>query len=276
MTRIVVLSALAIAGCGDVITDGAECAAGTHLDNGSCIADTACMPTSCGGHGECSAGDGAIACACEGGYAGTNCSACAAGFQDNDGSGTCTPDCASAGACGAHGTCSDQSGAPTCNCTHGTTGADCGACVTPTARIVMDVFGRVGQHHTIDVQPGDIVVAELPTDTVAGGGYVGGGEVSFAQVPGVPGNGARFTLAFSRCPGDMTSFSGGQSPCFGETTNPVGLNMRWSNGTAMHWSRCHLPPADGPWYANLEVDYDPQVEDCLRVFGRCVINWQWN
>jgi hypothetical protein len=66
-------------------------------------------------HGACDQGVyGTGTCACEEGYTGASCDTCDAGYQDNDGDGTCLPSCA-ATACGAAG-CDDSTGVAVCAC----------------------------------------------------------------------------------------------------------------------------------------------------------------
>ncbi len=84
----------------------------------------------CGTHGSCQDTANGITCTCTTGYAGADCAACARGFQDNDGDGTCTASCASAPSCGAHGQCDDVSGSASCSCDEGYAGADCTTCAT--------------------------------------------------------------------------------------------------------------------------------------------------
>jgi len=55
------------------------CDAGYHDEGGACVADVTCDPaTTCSGHGTCSGG---LACACDAGYAGDHCDACAGGYH---------------------------------------------------------------------------------------------------------------------------------------------------------------------------------------------------
>ena len=97
--------------------------------------DGECAPTcgsaglACGPHGTCSDADGTAGCECAAGYAGDDCSACAAGLQDNDGDGDCQPACSTANVgCGDHGSCDDTSGVALCDCAEGYTGDDCSTC----------------------------------------------------------------------------------------------------------------------------------------------------
>jgi hypothetical protein len=54
------------------------------------------------------------------------CSTCAAGYQDKDGNGSCTPDCVTAAlTCSGHGTCSDTTGTTVCICDGGYSGVAC-------------------------------------------------------------------------------------------------------------------------------------------------------
>src|SRR5690606_32587819 len=79
-------------------------------------------------HGACDDASGTALCACETGYAGTLCDACADGYQDNDEDGICTPNCALADLACVHGACDDATGTALCVCETGYTGALCDAC----------------------------------------------------------------------------------------------------------------------------------------------------
>ncbi|HUU01984.1 MAG TPA: clostripain-related cysteine peptidase [Myxococcota bacterium] len=99
---------LPLAACGG--GDGDKCAGVTCADHGSCNPDTG-------------------ACACDTGYTGADCTTCASGYQDNDGNGSCMPDCTTGGGnCGAHGSCDDSSGVALCTCDQGYSGDACDAC----------------------------------------------------------------------------------------------------------------------------------------------------
>jgi hypothetical protein len=100
-----------------------------------------CDGVTCSGHGTCEVVDGEAVCVCDAAYAGEACEACANGYQDNDGDGTCRHSCGTAGlTCGAHAHCDDASGTAACVCddgyvdhdgvcgeTCGTAGLTCGA-----------------------------------------------------------------------------------------------------------------------------------------------------
>lgn len=72
----------------------------------------------CGPHGTCVEAGDLASCVCQERYAGPTCGACAAGFQDDDGNGTCEPICGTE-RCRAHELCELSSGAPTCVCAPG-------------------------------------------------------------------------------------------------------------------------------------------------------------
>ena len=58
--------------------------------------------------------------------AGAQCTACIAGYQDNDLNGSCTPNCATAGlTCSGNGACSDTTGSAACVCNPGFSGPVC-------------------------------------------------------------------------------------------------------------------------------------------------------
>jgi len=59
------------------------CAAGFHLEEGLCVLDAQCLPTTCSGHGVCTAEDGQTSCECDEGYVGPACASCAEGLHFN-------------------------------------------------------------------------------------------------------------------------------------------------------------------------------------------------
>ena len=109
----------------------ADCASNyqDNDQNNTYLPNCASAGLSCGAHGECADASGTAACACDPGWAGPSCAACAPGYQP-DGQGGCeqAPDC-SAVDCG-HGACNDSSGAPVCVCDTGYTGSDCSGCAS--------------------------------------------------------------------------------------------------------------------------------------------------
>ena len=109
------------------------CALGFQDDDGDGTCNPKCLTTTldCGDHGTCSSASGAVECVCDTGYVGALCNACDAGYQDNDGDGTCAQTCATSGIdCGAHGSCDDQGGLAECVCVTGYAGALCDECAT--------------------------------------------------------------------------------------------------------------------------------------------------
>jgi hypothetical protein len=263
----------------------APCPTGTMSANGSCVptCSDAC-PARAGGcqTGICAVLDGGHTCVYGSAPDGTACAVSDGGAATGVcAAGACTvvpPTCANAGlACGRFGACSDTSGTPACVCTSDLTGAACDTCA-PIANIVPDTFGLQGQHHTVTVFPGAIITSQLPRiPTPNAEGIVSVGQVVYSPSP------AKLTIAFSRCPGDVTSFwktemvpSGATPiyPCEGETTLTE-TNLRWIEGTTPGFGDCSLPPGDGPWYVNIKVDYDPSI-GCATQLGRCAINFQWN
>ncbi|QDG53173.1 hypothetical protein FIV42_21225 [Persicimonas caeni] len=70
-----------------------QCPAGTHDEDGACVVDESCMPTTCNGHGTCDDTQGQVSCACEDGWKGEFCGACddVNGYHP-DGQGGCTTD----------------------------------------------------------------------------------------------------------------------------------------------------------------------------------------
>lgn len=105
----------------------ASCAAGFQDNDGDGTCRPACSASTCSGHGTCVDTTGQTACTCATGFTGSSCSTCAAGFQDNDGNGSCAPACTTS-TCSGHGTCADSSGTATCSCAMGHGGATCSTC----------------------------------------------------------------------------------------------------------------------------------------------------
>jgi slime mold repeat-containing protein/EGF domain-containing protein len=109
-----------------------HCDAGTHEQNGACVPDVTCLPTTCAGHGACSEVNGALVCACEPGWAAPSCGACddVLGYHA-DGMGGCTKDlCLPSPCTDAHkSVCSVPVDTPICACDPGYHDA-AGACVT--------------------------------------------------------------------------------------------------------------------------------------------------
>ncbi len=106
----------------------AECGEGYHDEGGECVVDEVCEAESCSGHGTCVNSTGVVVCDCDEGYEGSRCEACALGYQDNDGNGTCEQNCILAGFNCVNGYCDDSSGTAVCLCQTGYTGAVCDTC----------------------------------------------------------------------------------------------------------------------------------------------------
>ncbi len=94
---------------------------GGQSDSSTCQAD------SCSGHGTCNDSSGNVLCQCEQGYDGTDCSSCAAGFHDSDGSCVMDQGCM-VDTCSGHGSCDDSTGALVCTCDYEYTGQRCDEC----------------------------------------------------------------------------------------------------------------------------------------------------
>lgn len=112
--------------------DGGAPDAGTP-DAGAPDAGVTCASShlSCGTHGSCADGPNGPACACTDHHGGATCTDCAAGYQDNDRDGVCTPECSTSGLdCSNHGGCYDTSGTATCTCDPHYTGDHCSTCTT--------------------------------------------------------------------------------------------------------------------------------------------------
>ncbi|MEZ4461771.1 MAG: hypothetical protein R3E66_19020 [bacterium] len=94
------------------------CLPGFHSEAGECVADVRCTDSTCNNHGTCSEGDAGPTCACEAGFAGANCNACADGFVP-DGNGGCTDDLCSLIDC-VDRECRVDGGVASCVCEAGT------------------------------------------------------------------------------------------------------------------------------------------------------------
>ena len=118
----------------------AVCSGGFHrIADGRCAPDARCdVGAPCGPRGACAVEAGAIACACEDGWAGDRCDRCADGFHAD--AGECVVDeVCRADTCGGFGRCDVAEGRTACDCDAGHTGADCTACAFGFHR---DALGR--------------------------------------------------------------------------------------------------------------------------------------
>src|SRR5690606_8025987 len=84
-------------------------------EDGTCEPDCALASLPCV-MGTCDDSSGTAVCACETGYAGSQCDMCADGYQDNDEDGTCAPTCTLADLGCVRGVCDDASGTAVCVC----------------------------------------------------------------------------------------------------------------------------------------------------------------
>lgn len=108
-----------------------RCAAGFHPENGSCVLDHTCLPTSCAGHGTCDVVEGQVTCTCT---VGANwdpqsyCAECMTGYHpDGD---VCVIDeiCGVDDSPCVNGACDVVGGRVVCFCTGLWTGDRCDAC----------------------------------------------------------------------------------------------------------------------------------------------------
>lgn len=97
--------------------------------DGSCAFAT-CTATSCSGHGTCAVAQGAVSCTCFAAYQGATCSACAAGFEDVKGSGSCEMQACTRDQCNGHGSCGAGDAGVGCSCFAAYTGDTCLTCAT--------------------------------------------------------------------------------------------------------------------------------------------------
>lgn len=89
----------------------------TSASTGSTASSSSTGPGPCDG----------VVCGANASCDGTGACVCDAGFQDHDGDSTCAPAC-DAATCSGNGSCDDTTGAATCTCDAGYTGASCGGC----------------------------------------------------------------------------------------------------------------------------------------------------
>lgn len=110
------------------------CNAGFMRDSdGDCVTAQPCDDLDCGDRGTCILVNGTDPeCACDDGYAGSDCGECDTDNGYVPGSGeafVCVEGCgASAEPCSGHGTCDDSSGEISCACDAGYDGEDCSEC----------------------------------------------------------------------------------------------------------------------------------------------------
>lgn len=107
-----------------------QCALGfVAADGGVCQQAQVCLASSCSFSGTCSVVDGRARCACDVGYAGPTCGACATGFR-RDASFRCVANqtCASANPCQGPGACVEDAGVVGCRCAPGSAGSGCDTC----------------------------------------------------------------------------------------------------------------------------------------------------
>ena len=125
-----VLDGEPICGC-ETGYDGEECDRcypGYHHEDGDCMFDHECLPTSCAGHGECDDEGGDVTCECDSGFdPATNCATCLEGYHRSGES--CVEDetCDDHG-CSGHGTCDASTGVAICTCDDGYRGDECDEC----------------------------------------------------------------------------------------------------------------------------------------------------
>jgi CubicO group peptidase (beta-lactamase class C family) len=140
-----------------------------QLHNLHCEEDETCDDVVCSSFGTCVASNGSATCACDPGYTGPDCSACATGYEP-DRTGACTlgAECR-AELCHGKGDCAlDSLGNLVCQCDPGLGGADCGGpdivvsgpdtSIYQGQEFVFTASGGSGQYlWTIESGPGSLV-----------------------------------------------------------------------------------------------------------------------
>lgn len=107
-----------------------DCATGYHTAvDGACAADQLCTTSSCTGHGACSVNGGVASCACDAGWAGSDCSSCAPGFHLSGEACVLDTECLPS-TCSYAGLCAVGETAITCSCNTGYVGTYCQNCAT--------------------------------------------------------------------------------------------------------------------------------------------------
>jgi hypothetical protein len=151
-----------------------------------CSRAPTCQAGSCSGHGTCDDGSGSVVCACEVGYAGSDCGHCDEGHVRTE-LGFCVADPCAADVCHGRGSCSvDPGGNPACSCFEGFAGASCDRCadgfvgVDDTCIADPCVEGACGGHGSCSVGEGGQAVCACETGYEGDAcGECGGGHVEF-------------------------------------------------------------------------------------------------
>ncbi|MDC3954859.1 hypothetical protein [Polyangium jinanense] len=234
------------------------CGAGTHEENGFCVPDATCMPTTCGGHGTCiDTGSGNLSCTCDPGWAPPNCGTCddAMGYHP-DGAGGCTQDPCLPNPCkDPHQTvCSAPNGMPVCGCDPGYHDEG-GTCVVDEVCAPASCSG----HGTCSDADGIVVctcdagyVGDACADCDTNAGYHPDGMGGCTQDPCLPNpcvephetvctpNGS---LAVCSC--DPGYHDDGQGGCTDDPCKPnpcLALNQACKNNGGV--AECYTPPCD--------------------------------
>ncbi|MBK9259650.1 MAG: hypothetical protein IPM54_07390 [Polyangiaceae bacterium] len=168
-----------------------ECGAGTHEENGFCVPDATCMPSTCGGHGTCTDAGGSVSCTCDPGWAPPFCGMCDdVGGYHSDGMGGCTQDPCLPNPCKETNktVCSSPNGTPVCSCDVGYHEEN-GACVVDQVCMPGSCNGHgtcsdAGGIIACTCDPGYVGSSCLDCDTVAG--YHSDGMGGCTQDPCLP------------------------------------------------------------------------------------------
>ncbi|WP_170229912.1 hypothetical protein [Polyangium fumosum] len=135
------------------------CDPGYHDQNGACVIDEVCTPSTCSGHGACVVEGGHVVCTCDAGFAGDACDTCdAAGGYHSDGNGGCTTDPCLPNPCDMPNktVCAGEGASFVCTCEPGYHDDGNGGCTddpcTPNVCLVMNqacqVVGGMAQCYT--------------------------------------------------------------------------------------------------------------------------------
>lgn len=105
-----------------------SCAAGFRESDAGCVTADVCAPSRCSFSGTCSVDGGVAQCACNPGYTGPTCAACASGSHRAPDFSCVADEVCAPGQCGPRGTCAVRNGVAVCECQSGYAGSTCALC----------------------------------------------------------------------------------------------------------------------------------------------------
>lgn len=143
-------------------------------------------------------------------------------------------------------------------------------CSTTPAGTLSGQFGGQGAWQQPMLASTSIIAFPLPTVPSPSTAAL----ITLSQTANTPSP-LKIELAISPCPGDFEWGKTNQklygiTPCYQETTNPSGLDVKWNTVARNYFNRCDAVPSLGPWYVSLRLTYP----SCP--FGGCGMSIQWN